>query len=148
MCIRDRYGKVEITPEGTVIGRVGTSAHGQGHVTSFSMIISDILGVPMEDVTILQSDTAEIPRGSGTMGSRSLQTAGSAVFVASETVFAKARQLAASMLEASPDDIVKAPGGVSVAGVPTASLTWAELYAASMDESRRCLLYTSDAADE
>lgn len=131
------YGKVEITPEGTVIGRVGTSAHGQGHVTSFSMIISDILGVPMEDVTILQSDTAEIPRGSGTMGSRSLQTAGSAVFVASETVFAKARQLAASLLEASPDDIVKAPGGVSVAGVPTASLTWAELYAASMDESRR-----------
>ena len=84
------YGKVEITPEGKVIGRVGTSAHGQGHITSFSMIIAEHLGVPMEDITILQSDTADIPRGSGTMGSRSLQTAGSAIYVASETVF-KAR---------------------------------------------------------
>lgn len=131
------YGKVEITPEGKVIGRVGTSAHGQGHITSFSMIISEHLGVPMEDITILQSDTAEVPRGAGTMGSRSLQTAGSAVFVASETVFSKAQELAASILEAAPGDIVKAPGGVAVAGVPTSTLSWAELYAASMDDAKR-----------
>ncbi len=131
------YGKVEITPEGKVLARVGTSSHGQGHITSFSMIIAEHLGVPMEDITILQSDTADIPRGSGTMGSRSLQTAGSAMYVASETVFSKAQELAASILEAAPADIVTAPGGVAVAGVPTATLSWAELYAASMDAAKR-----------
>ena len=131
------YGKVEITEDGKVIGRVGTSAHGQGHITSFSMIISDHLGVPMEDITILQSDTAEVPKGAGTMGSRSLQTAGSAIFVASEAVFEKAQQLAGHLLEAAPEDIVKADGGLGVAGVPAKNISWAELYAASMDDDRR-----------
>ena len=72
------YGAVEIHDDGKVTAKVGTSSHGQGHITSFSMIVSDMLGVPMEDITVLQSDTDHIPRGVGTMGSRSLQTAGSA----------------------------------------------------------------------
>ncbi len=131
------YGKVEITPEGKVVARVGTSAHGQGHITSFSMIISDWLGIPMEDITVLQSDTREVPKGSGTMGSRSLQTAGSAMYVASETVFGKAQELAAHVLEAAPEDIVIADGGLGVAGVPSKTVSWAELYAASVDESSR-----------
>jgi carbon-monoxide dehydrogenase large subunit len=131
------YGKVEITDEGKVIARVGTSSHGQGHITAFSMIISDKLGVPMEDITVLQSDTGEVPKGAGTMGSRSLQTAGSAVFVASETVFEKAQQLAGHLLEAAPEDIVKAEGGLQVAGVPANTISWAELYAASNDDARR-----------
>ncbi len=131
------YGKIEITPEGKVIGRVGTSAHGQGHITSFSMIISDWLGVPMDDITILQSDTGEVPKGAGTMGSRSLQTAGSAMYVASETVFQKAQKLAAHLLEAAPEDIVKADGGLGVAGVPAKVVSWAELYAAANDDSQR-----------
>ena len=131
------YGKVEITPEGKAIGRVGTSAHGQGHITSFSMIISEHLGIPMDDITILQSDTAEVPKGAGTMGSRSLQTAGSAVFVASENVFAMGQQLAANLLEAAPEDIVKANGGLGVAGVPAKSVSWAEIYAASIDDGKR-----------
>lgn len=130
------YGKVEITADGKAIGRVGTSAHGQGHITSFSMIISDQLGIPMEDVTILQSDTDEVPKGVGTMGSRSLQTAGSAVFVASEHVLDKATALAASLLEAAPEDIVKSPGGLGVAGVPAKAISWAELAQASVDEAR------------
>ena len=131
------YGKVEVTSDGKFIGRVGTSAHGQGHITSFSMIIAEQLGVPLEDITILQSDTDTVPKGVGTMGSRSLQTAGSAVYVASEGVLERASQLAAHLLEAAPDDIVKAPGGLSVAGVPTKSVSWTELYAASMDTDRR-----------
>ena len=131
------YGKVEVTSEGKVIARVGTSAHGQGHITSFSMIISDQLGIPMQDITILQSDTDEVPKGTGTMGSRSLQTAGSAVFVASEHVFEKASKLAASLLEAAPEDIVKSAGGLAVAGVPTKVVTWADLFAASTDDARR-----------
>jgi carbon-monoxide dehydrogenase large subunit len=131
------YGAVEIDEAGKVTARVGTSAHGQGHVTAFSMIISDMLGVPMDDITILQSDTDEIPRGQGTMGSRSLQTAGSAVHVASETVLDKARQLAAHLLEASADDIVAGDGGLHVAGVPANVIAWGDLAKASNDDSKR-----------
>jgi carbon-monoxide dehydrogenase large subunit len=131
------YGKVEVGPDGKVIARVGTSAHGQGHVTAFSMIVSDMLGVPMEDITVLQSDTDEIPRGAGTMGSRSLQTAGSAVYVASENVLDKAKQLAAHLLEANAADIVVGAGGLHVAGVPSNALSWAELAQAANDDARR-----------
>ena len=131
------YGAVEVNPDGTVTARVGTSAHGQGHITAFSMIIADMLGVPMDSITVLQSDTDEIPRGAGTMGSRSLQTAGSAVHVASETVLAKAKELAAHLLEASAEDIVVGEGGLQVAGVPASSMSWAELAAAAGDDSKR-----------
>ena len=85
----------------------------------------------------MQSDTDEIPRGQGTMGSRSLQTAGSAVHVASETVLEKAKELAAHLLEASADDIVTGEGGLHVAGVPSNALSWAELSQASNDEEKR-----------
>lgn len=131
------YGAIEVNDDGTVTARVGTSAHGQGHVTAFSMIVSDMLGVPMEDVTVLQSDTAEIPRGAGTMGSRSLQTAGSAVHVASETVLGKAKELAAHLLEASAADIVTGDGGLQVAGVPSSNVSWADLAAAANDDAKR-----------
>ena len=116
------YGKVAVGDDGKVTGWVGTSAHGQGHITAFSMIISDMLGVPMEDITIVQSDTDDIPRGAGTMGSRSLQTAGSAVHIASETVLDKAKQLAGHLLEANAADIVVGNGGLHVAGVPANAL--------------------------
>jgi aerobic carbon-monoxide dehydrogenase large subunit len=132
------YGAVEVNEDGTVTAKVGTSAHGQGHLTAFSMIVSDMLGVPMDKVILVQSDTAEIPRGAGTMGSRSLQTAGSAVHVASETVLDKAKKLAAHLLEASESDIVKSDdGGLQVAGVPTSKLAWAELAKAANDAAKR-----------
>jgi carbon-monoxide dehydrogenase large subunit len=132
------FGGVEVMPDGTVVATVGTSAHGQGHETAFSMIVAELLGVPMEDVRLVQSDTALVPRGSGTMGSRSLQTAGSALYNASEEVVAKAKQLAAHLLEASPDDIVlHGDGLVGVAGVPASALSWGELAAAATDPARR-----------
>jgi len=132
------YGSLTIEDDGTATMRVGTSAHGQGHDTAFSMIVSDMLGIDMNDVKHIQSDTAEVPRGAGTMGSRSLQTAGSAIHVASETVLAKAKELAAHMLEASADDIVVGEGGVlHVAGVPANSLSWAELAVAANDDAKR-----------
>ena len=130
------YGAVEITDDGKVIAKVGTSSHGQGHETAFAMIISDMLGVPMEDVTLLQSDTDNISHGSGTMGSRSLQTAGSAVHVASETVLDKAKTLAAHLLEANEADIEKADGGLQVAGVPTSNMSWASLAKAAVDPTK------------
>ncbi len=131
------YGAVEVNEDGSVTAKVGTSAHGQGHITAFSMVISDMLGVPMDQITILQSDTDDIPRGAGTMGSRSLQTAGSAVHIASETVLGKAKELAAHLLEASADDIVVGDGGLQVAGVPTSAMSWADLAQAANDDAKR-----------
>ena len=122
------YGSVEVHPDGTATIRAGTSAHGQGHATSFSMIVSDRLGIPMESIRFVQSDTAEVPRGGGTGGSRSLQLGGSAVFSAAEAVWEKGRALAAAELEADVDDIVvHGEGRVGVAGVPSRALTWARL---------------------
>src|SRR5262249_19117550 len=104
---------------------------------AFAMIVSELLGVPMENVTVVQSDTALVPRGQGTMGSRSLQTAGSAVWRASEAVLERAKQLAAHLLEASPDDIVLGEGGLQVAGVPTSALSWGDLVRAVRDDAKR-----------
>lgn len=132
------FGGVEVQPDGTVVARVGTSAHGQGHETAFSMIVAELLGVPMEHVRLVQSDTALVPRGSGTMGSRSLQTAGSALYRASEQVLEQAKRLAAHLLEASPDDIVLHDGGrLGVAGVPATALGWSDLVQALDDPARR-----------
>jgi carbon-monoxide dehydrogenase large subunit len=131
------YGKVEVHEDGSATMYVGTSVHGQGHETAFSMVASEILGIPMDRINLVNSDTATVPRGSGTLGSRSLQTAGSAVHVASTEVLAKAKQLAAHLLEANVDDIVKGDGGLQVAGVPAKAITWADLAKAANDPGKR-----------
>ncbi len=122
------YASVTVHDDGTATIRVGTSAHGQGHATSFAMIVADRLHIPLEHVRFVQSDTAEVPEGGGTGGSRSLQLGGSAVLDATEAVLARAKEIAASMLEADPHDIVVTDDGrVGVAGVPARALTWAEI---------------------
>jgi carbon-monoxide dehydrogenase large subunit len=131
------FGSVEVHDDGTVTATVGTSSHGQGHETSFAMIVAELLGVEIAAVRLVQSDTALVPRGSGTMGSRSLQIAGSAIYQASEAVVTKAKELAAHLLEADIADIVLDEGRFSVAGVPAASLSWAELAQATHDDTRR-----------
>ncbi len=130
------YGACEIQDDGTAKVFAGTSVHGQGHATSFAMLASEVLGIPMADIKLINSDTGTVPRGSGTMGSRSLQTAGSAIHVASNEVMARAKQIAAHLLEASVDDVVKGDGGLQVAGVPSKSISWADLAAASKDAAR------------
>jgi carbon-monoxide dehydrogenase large subunit len=131
------YANVEVHPDGSVSAAVGTSAHGQGHETAFAQIVSELLGVPMEKVTLVQSDTALVPRGTGTMGSRSLQIGGSAVYRASEEVLAKAKQLAAHLLEANVDDIVLTDDGrLGVAGVPATALEWRALATAAHEPSK------------
>jgi carbon-monoxide dehydrogenase large subunit len=90
----------------------------------------------MDQINLVNSDTDRVPRGAGTMGSRSLQTAGSAIHVASNEVFSRAQKIAAHLLEASPDDIVAGESGVHVAGVPANALSWADLATASRDASK------------
>jgi aerobic carbon-monoxide dehydrogenase large subunit len=123
------YGQVVVHEDGTATVRSGTSSHGQGHATSFSMIAADRLGIPLEDITYEQSDTALIPRGGGTGGSRSLQIGGNAVGKASDELRERAVELAARMLEAAPDDVVLDDGAFTVAGVPGPRVTWKELAA-------------------
>jgi len=101
-------GKVEVT--------TGASAHGQGHETAFSQIVSDQLGVPFEDVEILHGDTQISPKGLDTYGSRSLVVGGIAIVNAAQKVIGKAKKLAAHLLEASEDDIEFNAGQFMVRG--------------------------------
>ncbi|HEY2193206.1 MAG TPA: xanthine dehydrogenase family protein molybdopterin-binding subunit [Actinomycetospora sp.] len=129
------YGKVSVDDDGGATVSVGTSAHGQGHATSFAMIVADRLGIPMEQVRFVQSDTALVPHGGGTGGSRSLQLAGSSVLVAADTVLERAREVVASALEASPDDVVVTDEGtLGIAGVPDRTLTWRDVAAAAHEQ--------------
>ena len=128
------FGSVTVELDGTITARVGTASHGQGHATAFSQILGEVLGVPAGQVRVIHSDTGEVARGLGTVASRSLQTGGSAVWTAANEVLEAARNLASSLLEADPDDVVVAPGGLAVAGVPAKTISWAELAAAAEAE--------------
>ena len=121
------FASVEVTTEGKAIVKVGTFSHGQGHETVFATIVGDRLGIT--DIEFRQSDTYDVARGEGTGGSRSGQIGGTAVAGACDLVLAEARKLAAHLLEASEADIVVADagGGLAVAGVPAAFVSWADL---------------------
>jgi carbon-monoxide dehydrogenase large subunit len=123
------FGSVEVLPDGRARVLTGTSPHGQGHVTSWSQLVADQLGIGIEDVEVIHGDTDLVPRGVGTFGSKSLQSGGVAVFQAAEQVVDKAKELAADLLEANVNDIEldKETGRFQVAGTPSASKTWAEL---------------------
>ena len=131
------FGQVDVHEDGTATIRVGTSAHGQGHATAFAMIVAERLGIPLEAIRFLQSDTAEVPRGGGTGGSRSLQIGGNAVRSAADEVLVQAKELAAAELEASVDDIVVTDDGrVGVAGVPARALGWDHLAGLAVAQGR------------
>jgi carbon-monoxide dehydrogenase large subunit len=121
------YGFVGVADDGMVTVRAGTSSHGQGHATAFSMLVADRFGIPLERIRFEQSDTAIVPRGAGTGGSRSLQVGGSAVSGAADIVVEQARRVAGTLLEASVADIELTEGSFSVAGVPGQSVSWAEV---------------------
>jgi carbon-monoxide dehydrogenase large subunit len=107
---------VRCLPTGTVQVLIGTSPHGQGHVTTFSQIVADRLGVPIENVEVLHGDTTVIPLGMDTYGSRSLAVGGVALWHATEKIIVKARTIAAHQLEVAEDDLEYAEGRFTVAG--------------------------------
>jgi carbon-monoxide dehydrogenase large subunit len=123
------FGSVQIHADGSATVMSGTSAHGQGHATSFSMIVADTLGIPLDKITYRQSDTALVPTGGGTGGSRSLQLGGNAVSKAADEARTAALAVAARMLEASPEDVVLDDDGFGVAGVPGSTISWPDLAA-------------------
>ena len=122
------WSSVEIEPGGGFAVRVGTGGTGQGHETAFAQIVGEVFQIPHQRVRVIMGDTAEIPKGGGTGGSRSLQVGGSAVLNASEGLADKAKRIVAFLKEASPEDIViTSRGTIGVAGVPDSEISWDEL---------------------
>src|SRR3954467_3668303 len=114
---------IRMLPTGKVEVVTGTAPHGQGHVTAWSQIAADALGVPFEDVEVIHSDTRAAPQGMDTYGSRSLVVGGVAVHLACQKVLDKAKRVAAHLLEAAEGDVEFDGGSFSVKGSPEASMT-------------------------
>ena len=108
--------EIRVHPTGSVTVFTGSHSHGQGHETTFAQLVSAQLGVPMDQVDVVHGDTAKIPFGMGTYGSRSLAVGGSAMVKAMDKVIAKGKKIAAHLMEASVDDIEFKDGKFTVAG--------------------------------
>jgi len=114
---------IRCLPTGTVQVMSGTTPHGQGHATTFSQIVADRLGVEVDDVEFLSGDTAVVPTGMDTYGSRSLPVGGVALYHASERIVEKARKIVGHLLEVSEDDLDYENGRFSVKGTPDRGMT-------------------------
>jgi carbon-monoxide dehydrogenase large subunit len=122
---------VSVAPTGRVLVRSSASPHGQGHDITFAAIVADHLGVGIDDVVMRFSDSAEVPPGVGTFGSRSVAVAGSAIALACDDILARARELAGHLLDV---DSVQFADGVFSAGAD--SVSWAQVAAAAHQPAR------------
>ena len=127
------HARIEVLDNGRAIVYTGTSPHGQGHITAWSMLAHEQTGIPMDQIDVVWGNTDLVPQGDGTMGSRSLQQGGNAVFLAAADLVEKAKQLAAKLLEADEADIVldKDAAAFHVSGTPSIAKTWGDLAAAA-----------------
>ena len=127
------HARIEVLDDGRAIVYTGTSPHGQGHVTAWSMLAHEQTGIPMDQIDVVWGNTDLVPQGDGTMGSRSLQQGGNAVFLAAADLVDKARSIAAKLLEADDADVVldKATASFHVSGTPSISKSWADLAVAA-----------------
>ena len=119
-------GEVRVDVTGSVTVTTGSHSHGQGHETTFAQIISERLGVPFENVTVLHGDTGRSDYALGTYGSRSLAVGGSAIVKAADKIIAKGRKIAAHMLEAGEEQMRFEDGVFKVAD-SNQSLTFPEV---------------------
>lgn len=128
--------KIEVLENGRAVVYTGTSPHGQGHETSWAMLASEQTGIPMDMIDVVWGDTDLVPAGGGTMGSRSLQQGGNAVYQNAAQLVEKAKKIAAKLLEANEADVVldKDRGAFHVAGTPAVAKSWAELAVAAKPE--------------
>lgn len=144
------YGSIQVQADGSAVVLTGSSSHGQGHHTTFAQIASEVTGIAFDRIEVRHGDTAEVVRGGGTGGSKSVQVGGSAVHNASESLVETAKALAADLLEAAVDDIVLdvATGQFSVAGTPAIAKSWdnvaAYAYEQSQDDDTQVLLAETD----
>lgn len=124
--------RLSVDDKGHVTLYIGTQSNGQGHETAFRQIICDRLGIPFEEISIVQGDTDTIASGGGTMGSRSVPVGGSAIGMAAEKIIEKARAQAAEMLECSVEDVEYKDGELRIVGTDRIK-TFHEVAAAAHD---------------
>ncbi|MDF1670914.1 MAG: xanthine dehydrogenase family protein molybdopterin-binding subunit [Roseovarius sp.] len=117
---------VRVNATGGLVVMTGSHSHGQGHETSFAQVVADMIGIDENMVEIVHGDTANTPMGMGTYGSRSLAVGGSAMVRATEKIIAKARKIAAHLMEAAEADIELKDGQFSVAGTDK-SVAWGDV---------------------
>lgn len=122
--------RVTINADGTATVFTGTTSQGHGHTATWAQIVASILHIDVANITVLQGSTHFTPTGVGAIGSRSMQTAGVAIHTSSTELVELAREHAARLLEAAPEDVVlseEAGVGFHVAGVPARAVSWAEV---------------------
>jgi carbon-monoxide dehydrogenase large subunit len=122
---------VRVGPDGAVTVTTGAAPQGQGHVTMFSHLVGDILGVDAEAIEVRTGDSALLATGGGTYGSRTAAVGGSSALLAGRVARDKAIRIAAHLLEAAPADVACGAGKFSVRGLPDRALSWADVAAAA-----------------
>ncbi|CAB4766569.1 MAG: molybdopterin-dependent oxidoreductase [Actinobacteria bacterium] len=135
---------ITVHGDGRATVTTGSSPTGQGHETTWAMLVADRLGIAIEDIRVVFGDTDAVPTGRGTMGSSSVQVAGIAVDDAAIAMLERARSLAADELEANANDLVAVAGGLQVAGTPAKSISWAELAGAAERLDGQPLMVTAN----
>jgi aerobic carbon-monoxide dehydrogenase large subunit len=123
----DEFGAVEITPQGTIVARSGSTSQGQGHETAFAQVVASVFDVELDRVRVVAGDTDEVPIGTGTFGSRSMQVGGAALHRAAVKLRDEARKRASARLEVAEEDLQYARGRFTVAGT-SRSLELVELF--------------------
>ncbi|HEV8309285.1 MAG TPA: molybdopterin cofactor-binding domain-containing protein [Methylomirabilota bacterium] len=118
---------VRVHPTGKITVYTGSHSHGQGHETTFAQLAADELGLPFEDVEIVHGDTAAVPFGMGTYGSRSAAVGGAAIHTSIQKIKEKGKKIAAHLLEASEADLDYGEGKYFVKGSPGRAKTFAEV---------------------
>jgi carbon-monoxide dehydrogenase large subunit len=109
-------GEVRVHPTGSVTVFTGSHSHGQGHETTFAQVVAARLGLSPEQVDIVHGDTGRVPFGMGTYGSRSISVGGAAIMRALDKIEAKAKKIAAHLMEASDADVDFSGGEFKVKG--------------------------------
>ncbi|MFN8571542.1 MAG: molybdopterin cofactor-binding domain-containing protein [Gemmatimonadaceae bacterium] len=120
-------GTVRVYPTGKITVLTGSHSHGQGHETTMAQIVANELGVTIDDVDVVHGDTGRVPFGMGTYGSRSGAVGGAALFLSLQKVKEKAKQIAAHLLEAAPEDVEFTDGQFHVKGTPSKSKGWGDV---------------------
>jgi carbon-monoxide dehydrogenase large subunit len=123
------YSNLQCHRDGGVTVFVGTSNHGQGHETTYAQVVSETLGVPIEEIEVVEDDTTRVREGVGTFASRCAITAGGSIGESAEKVVEKGRRIAAHRLEAAVEDVEFERGTFFVSGAPDRSLTIQEVAA-------------------
>jgi carbon-monoxide dehydrogenase large subunit len=108
--------QIRVSADGSLAAFLGTHNHGQGHATTYAQILAARLGVPLEKIAVYEGDTAAVPVGTGTFGSRSIAVGGSALDRVCEKIVGKGKRIAAHLLEAGEKDIEFRDGAFAVAG--------------------------------